>query len=292
MVWSSDSARQFRRDAPLAPLTWYRLGGPARYLMTPRSIDDLVAARRFARENELPFRVLGRGANVLVRDEGVPGVVVHVHKGVFAKVRIDGTCVTAGAGVDLMRLCRACCCKGLAGLETLAGIPATLGGAVAMNAGGRFGQISDVVRRVTVVDETGREAVRGVSELAFGYRRANLGTDIVVQVELELRPADAGELLRRHDDIWELKRASQPYGERSAGCVFRNPPGQSAGALIDRAGLKGMCCGGARVSDVHANFIVTRGDARSSDVMRLADAVRGRVRDRFGVDLEMEMVIW
>ncbi len=292
MVWLRDCAPQFKHDVPLAPLTWYRLGGPARYLVTPTTVEELATARRFALENDLPFRVLGRGANVLVRDEGVAGVVAHINTGVFARATFEGGRVTAGAGVDLMRLARVCCRKGLAGLETLAGIPATLGGAVAMNAGGRFGQISDVITRVTVVDEGGRTAVRDATALAFGYRRANLGKDIVVEVEMTLRPGDGAALLRRHDDIWQMKRTSQPFGDRSAGCVFKNPPGQSAGALIDGAGLKGFSCGGACVSDVHANFIVTRAGARSSDVLTVADAVRARVREAFGVELEMEVVVW
>ncbi len=292
MVWWRDFADRTECDAPLAPLTWFRLGGPARYLVSPRDARELARLRLIALEERVPFHVLGRGANVLVCDEGVPGIVVRLHAGAFSQMRFDGVAVIAGAGVDLMRLSPACCERGMGGLEGLAGIPSSVGGAVKMNAGGRFGEFGDVVRRVTVLTRDGVVEVRDRDELGFAYRRSNLHGAIVLSVELELIRDDPKKLRKRYHEVWARKQASQPLARNSAGCIFRNPPGFSAGALIDQAGLKGRSRGGARVSRRHANFIVTDAGARVADVLRLVDDVRDRVRELFDIELELEVDVW
>jgi len=292
MTWWREWADRVVEDAPLGALTWYRIGGKARYLATPRDAQDLEAIRRRAREEGLAFRVMGRGANLLVRDEGFAGVVARLTAPSFTQARFDGNRVHAGGGVDLMRLCRACVERGLAGLEGLAAIPASVGGAARMNAGGRFGQFGDRVCHATVLTMDGGLQRVEAARIGFGYRCWGLGAAVLLEAALELASDDPLRVRERFREYWRIKRATQPVSERSAGCVFKNPPNASAGRMIDEAGMKGSALGGARVSERHANFIVATADARATDVLGLADRVRARVVDRFGVELELEMEIW
>ena len=174
----------------------------------------------------------------------------------------------------------------------MAGIPGSMGGIVRMNAGGRFGQIADVVRRVTVVDEMGRLRMLSNQEIGFRYRGTNLNSSIICQADLELHPADPTELREQFLAIWNHKKETQPLGKNSAGCVFKNPEGHSAGELIDRAGLKGCSVGGATVSRCHANFIVTKEGATARDVLALIDRIRQEVADKFEIELELEIELW
>lgn len=245
-----------------------------------------------AREVSVPIKVLGRGANVLVSDDGFDGAVVRLDHSSFQKVTRRGTRLEVGAGVDLIPLARRCSAKGLSGLECMAGIPATVGGAIRMNAGGRFGEFSDVVRRVEVLRPEGAREFWTPGRCGFGYRRSNIGDNLVLSAELELSEEDPVRVRSRFEEYFEIKRATQPLADHSAGCIFKNPTGRSAGALIDQAGLKGTACGEARVSERHANFIVARRGARASDVLRLIDVIRERVRALFSTDLEVEIDIW
>lgn len=245
-----------------------------------------------AREHSVPVKVLGRGANVLVSDDGFDGVVTRLDHPSFRKVTRRDTRLEVGAGVDLIPLARRCSARGLSGLECMAGIPATVGGAVRMNAGGRFGEFSDVVRRVEVLGPDGRREFWAADRCGFGYRRSNIDGHLVLSAELELAEDDPARVRRKFEEFFELKRASQPLADQSAGCIFKNPNGHSAGALIDQAGLKGTTCGEARVSERHANFIVARRGAKASDVMRLIDLIRERVRALFSTELEVEIDIW
>jgi UDP-N-acetylmuramate dehydrogenase len=191
-----------------------------------------------------------------------------------------------------MPLSRGLSDNGLSGLECMAGIPGTVGGAVRMNAGGGSGEFGDVVRDVTVMDSGGVIETWSRDRLGFGYRRSEIGDRIVLSARLELVEEDPVTVRRRFDDNFENKRRSQPISCRSAGCIFKNPAGQSAGALIDRAGLKGARCGGAQVSEQHANFIIAGRGATASDVLRLIDLIRDRVLSEFGTELEVEVEIW
>lgn len=292
MSWWSEFANQMERDAPIGRWTWFKLGGNARFLCHPRSADDLASIVRRAREADVPLRVLGSGANVLISDDGFDGVVVRLDSDAFRSVDRRGTTLELGAGVDLMPLVRQCSQRGLSGLQCMAGIPATVGGAVRMNAGGRFGEFSDVVRRVRLLRRDGSVETCGREELGFVYRRAALGDRIVLSVEIELKADDPVKVMQTFNEYFEYKQRTQPLADKSAGCIFKNPEGQSAGALIDRAGLKGTRFGDAIVSDRHANFIVAGQRATASDVLSLIDIVRERVRREFGTELEVEIEVW
>jgi len=280
-------------DEPLAPHTWFRLGGPASYLARPRDVAQLVALLRRCRESEVPVRILGGGSNVLIREEGFAGLVIHLESPAFSDVTIDGGKVVAGAAVPLTALISQTARAGLAGLEVLTGIPGTVGGSLRGNSGGRQGAIGTFVRRVTVIDNSGEVETREREDLRFDYRSSDLDEPIILSAEFELEGEDPEAVVRRMRRIWIIKKENQPYGHQSSGCIFKNPsPELSAGSLVERAGLKSLRVGGAEVSDRHANFIVAHPGARSSDVLELIDQIRHEVRQRSGYDLELQIKIW
>ncbi len=292
MDWSNGFAERLRSSVPLAELTWFGLGGSARHMVSPRNVGELSTAVRAVASAGIPCRVLGGGANVLVRDDGFDGLVIRLDEPAFTKVHFDEDGVTAGAGRDLMHLARDCAYRGMSGLECMAGIPGTVGGAITMNAGGRFGEIGDVVERVRLMDRDGRLADLRAEDLGFAYRRSNVRDRIVIEAVLRLTPAPAEEVRARFHEIWALKSASQPLADHCAGCIFKNPPGDSAGRIIDAAGLKGATRGHARVSDRHANFIVADRGATATEVLALVEHVRTTVYDRTGQRLELEIDVW
>lgn len=292
MSFPEDFADITRPDEPLAPYTWLRVGGPAQFFVEPRSIEELAAVVRACREQDLKVRVLGDGSNLLVRDEGASGVVIRLPRELFSAVSVDGTTVRAQAGALLSHVVSQAVRAGLAGMEVLTGIPGTVGGALHGNAGGKGGDIGQFVREATVLTETGETLTRRGDELAFAYRQSSLDDLVILEAAFELTPDDPDEIARRMRKIWITKKANQPLSHQSAGCIFKNPRGQSAGQLIDRAGLKGTRIGGAEVSDRHANFVVTHPGAKAEDVARLIDLARSRVLERFGVELELEVQIW
>ncbi len=285
-------------NEPLAPHTWFNLGGPARWIARPVCVEQLVQVAARSREQGIPVYRLGQGANLLVSDEGVDGMVVQLNAKCFRAVDwndadgSDTVLVRAGGGTDMSRLSRDAVNRGLAGVECMAGIPGSLGGIIRMNAGGKFGQISDSVRDVTVVESSGQLRTLSREEVGFSYRHTSLNGHIVCGATLQLRRDDPARLRHRFLDIWQYKKKSQPLADHSAGCVFKNPPGHSAGALIDRAGLKNRSLGGAYVSPAHGNFIVAREGASARDVISLIGLVRRGVAERFGVELELEIEIW
>ena len=287
--------------APIS--TWFGIGGGAERFAAPESMEQLRACVR----SDPGVRLLGDGANLLVDDGGVPELVVALRAPAFTGVRWekDGRCL-AGAGANLPKLINESVRLGLAGLEGLGGIPASIGGAVRMNAGGAFGQIADAVARVHGLDREGREVVLDRADIAFSYRHSGLDDVLITSAELKLSPADGTALRTRHKEVMAYKAKSQPMAERSAGCVFKNPTlaadiadigakgsRVSAGMLIDRAGCKGMAIGGASVSPRHGNFIVTDPKtAKACHVIDLMDLVAARVLDAFGITLHAEVVIW
>lgn len=283
-----------KENEPLAKHTWFRLGGPARYMVRPRSKTELLDIVRRCHENEVDIYVLGRGSNILVADEGLDAVVVQMYYKNFGQVSIDkktGT-VVADAGVSLSQFVRRCAGEGLSGTECLIGIPGTIGGAVKLNAGGRFGDIGNVTESVEVIDSSGYEFTRSRDEIYFGYRMTNIIAKFIIEAEFTLVPDDPDRISRLLKEVWMLKKNSQPMNSRSAGCVFKNPRALSAGALIDKVGLKGHNIGGAFISEKHANFIEAREGATSSDVLQLIDLIRQRIQDRFEVELELEIDLW
>lgn len=281
-----------RCNESLAPFTWMKVGGPAQYLIQPRNPDELISVIQCCQENDLPVRVLGGGSNLVVHDEGVSGVVLRIAGEGFSEVEFDGNTVRAGAGVSLAHLISLCVNQGLGGLEVCAGIPGTLGGALHGNAGGRNGDIGQFVSAVNVVTSQGERFTRKNDELSFAYRFSSINELAILDCEFELATADPEVITQRMRQFWIMKKATQPLSFQSAGCIFKNPRGLSAGALIEQAGLKGTRIGGAEISDRHANFIVTDPEATADDVLRLIDLSRSKVAEQFGVDLEVEIEIW
>jgi UDP-N-acetylmuramate dehydrogenase len=276
----------------LAKHTWYGLGGPADYFIRPEAIDQLQEVVHRCQENGVRMYVLGFGSNLLVSDEGVRGAVIKLDTEAFKEVQIEGESVTTGAGADLSQLVLSCVKKGLSGLEGLTGIPGSIGGAVRMNAGGRFGDIGTAVESVTAMDIRGQVHEKAKPELAFDYRSSNIASRFILGATLRLVPGDPEQIMRTVQEIWIYKKNHQPLNTRNCGCVFKNPPGQAAGALIDRAGLKGFQVGGAKVSEKHANFIVAEKGCTSQDVLSVIAEVRDKVKESSGIELETEIEIW
>ena len=281
-----------RQDEPLAMHTWFQLGGPAEYFAEPADADQLIALIQRCHQEDVPIRLLGRGSNILVRDEGVPGVVVRLLAPNFGQIEVRGESIVAGGGATLGRVITTAVHQGLAGLETLIGIPGTLGGALHGNAGTHGSDVGQWTAEATVVTATGEVSTLKRDDLVFGYRQSSLDELAILQATLSLEEDDPRELARRMQKHWIVRKARQPMGHQCAGCVFRNPRGASAGELIDDAGLKGTRIGGAVVSDRHANFIVAEPECTSQDVLRLIDLIRAQVHDRMDVELERELEIW
>ncbi|MES2791924.1 MAG: UDP-N-acetylmuramate dehydrogenase [Planctomycetota bacterium] len=292
MTSLADFSEITRRDEPLAPYTWMKIGGPAQFLIQPRTPEELIQVVKTCDHVEAPVKLLGGGSNLLVRDAGVGGVVLRIYGEPFAKVEVEGDLVRAGAGAMLTTVISHTVNAGLAGMETLVGIPGTVGGALHGNAGGRIGDIGQFVESVTALTMTGEVVTRNQDELSFGYRESNLDDLIILEATFRLQPDDPDEITRHMRKLWISKKATQPYSFQSAGCVFKNPRGMSAGLLIDQAGLRGTRIGNAEISDRHANFIVSHPGASSADVQRLIDLARSKVAEQFGVDLELEIEVW
>jgi UDP-N-acetylmuramate dehydrogenase len=281
-----------RRAEPLAPHTWFQLGGPAEFFAEPATIDDLAALVRRAHAEGTPIRVLGGGSNVLVRDDGVPGLVVRLASQAFMGISIGKRALTAGGGAKLGHAIASSVREGLAGLETLVGIPGTVGGALHGNAGSRGGDVGQWTAEATVMTRPGEILTRKREELVFAYRESSLDELVILEARFELEEEDSEELTKRMQKQWIIKKAAQPLGHERAGCIFKNPRGMSAGMLIEQAGLKGTRVGGAEVSQRHANFIVVDNGAMTADVLKLIELVREQVLEKLGIELETEIEIW
>lgn len=276
--------------------TTYGIGGPARFFAKPVTAAEVAEAYAFAREAGLPVLTLGGGSNLLVADGGVAAVVLRLRPGDGPRIeaREDEPGVwRVDAAAPLAAVVAKAAAEGLAGVEFLAGVPGSVGGAAAMNAGGGGLGFGDLIAAARVIDGSGTERTLERGELSFGYRSSSLSGMTVLEVAVRFAGRDDPQaVLVRTDGHRERKRATQPLGQASAGCVFRNPSDGPAGLLLDRAGCKGMREGRAEVSGVHANFIVNAGGAGSADVARLAARMRERVRQEAGVVLEPEIRFW
>lgn len=279
---------------PLAKSTWYGLGGPADYFIRPKTVEQLGQVVLRCAEHHIPVFLMGLGSNLLIGDDGLRGAVIKLDTEQFTRVDFDpdGGGLTAWAGVELSRLVLTCVQKGLSGLEPLTGIPGSVGGAVKMNAGGNFGDFGAVVESVTLMDNQANVFEMSKPELVFDYRGTNITAQFILNARLKLTGGDPEHIMRTVKEIWIYKKNSQPLNTKNAGCIFKNPRGLSAGALIDRAGLKGLQIGGATVSDKHANFIIAGKGCKSRDVIRLIDAMKQRVKEQFNTELELEIEIW
>jgi UDP-N-acetylmuramate dehydrogenase len=278
-----------RRDVALGSLTTYRVGGAAALAVRPATEADLLRVSDAVRDSGVAVLVVGRGSNLLVADAGFPGLAV-VLRDAFDTIEVDGTSVRAGGGTSLPVLARRAAAASVGGLEWAVGVPGTVGGAVRMNAGGHGSDIAAVLERVRVVDlRAGRAGWRDAPDLDLGYRRSALGPEeVVVAADLRGRPADRARAEALIADIVRWRRVNQPGGQ-NAGSVFTNPPGDAAGRLIERAGLKGLRVGTASVSTKHANFIQADEGGSADDVLAVVEAVRDAVRREAGVELRTEI---
>jgi UDP-N-acetylmuramate dehydrogenase len=278
-----------RRDEPMTRHTTYRIGGPAALLVECATVADLAAATSILADEGVDWRVLGKGSNVLVADEGYGGAVLTLGRD-FKRHSLEGDRLRTGAGVILAAIVRDAFSQGRTGLEFAVGIPGTVGGALAMNAGSREEWIGAIVESVTLfVPGEGLVGVRG-PEVAWGYRASGLqARGIIVEAALRAVEGDAEHIRRTMEASLRRRKRTQPLSMPSAGSVFVNPEGDSAGRLIEAAGLKGAQIGGARVSEVHANFIVNAGGATAADVVSLVRLVRDTVKEAYGIELTPEV---
>lgn len=284
---------RYIEDAPLGGMTWFRVGGPAEVLFTPADADDLAAFLR-AKPVDVPVTVVGLGANMLVRDGGVPGVVVHLGRA-FSEIEVVGHDVRAGAGAVGLKVANAAADAGVAGLEFLAGIPGTVGGALRMNAGAYGSEVSDVFISATALDDKGCAHTLDRVQMGFAYRFTAVSEDwIFISAHLRGRPSVPEHVFARIAEIRASREASQPIRTRTGGSTFKNPidpraHGARAWELIDRAGCRGLVRGGAMVSDMHCNFLINTGTATAADLEELGEEVRRRVFEATGVALEWEI---
>jgi UDP-N-acetylmuramate dehydrogenase len=274
--------------APLAPVTWFRVGGPAEALVRPADADDLAQFLR-ALPPEMEVAVIGAASNLIVRDGGIPGVTIRLARG-FNAIDVEADGVVAGAAALDVTVAEHAAAAGLAGLEFLSGIPGTIGGAVVMNAGAYGGDIAGVLDWAEAVTRSGEKVRLSAAQLAFAYRHARLPPGaVVVRARLRARRGEAAAIAARMADIRANREASQPVRARTGGSTFRNPPGQKAWELIDAAGCRGLRRGGAMVSEKHCNFLINTGEAPAADVEGLGEEVRRRVLAASGVELDWEI---
>lgn len=281
-----------KREEPLAPYTYLRVGGPAEMLVQPRSRDELSAVVRCCFQQHIPLHVLGGGCNVLVRDEGMRGAVLRLNEPAFTQITVEGRRVRAGTGAPLSALISQAARHALAGLEALVGIPGTVGGALRVNAGDRSGEIGQFVRLVEILDASGTVQVRERDEIRFVNGRSNLDDPVLLAAEFELEIDQPDPIVKRMRKAWIQRKASQPLSFQPTGRMFKNPRGLSAAALIEQTGLAKTRVGGAEISERDANFVVAHPGTTARDVLRLIDLVRSRVQERFNVELELEIAVW
>lgn len=279
------------RDVPMRTITTFRLGGPADFLLRAQDEEQVLLAYRAARELDIPVYAVGNGSNLIVKDGGIRGLVIVIGERMASVVK-EGTFLTAGAGIPLTDLTWEAVKLGLGGMEWACGIPGTLGGACAMNAGAYGGEMKQIIRSIRYLED-GRIVEKSVSDDEMGYRTSAYCAPgrIVLSATLSL-VLDDGGAARRQEEYLARRREKQPLEYPSAGSVFKRPPGHFAGALIESAGLKGLRVGGAEVSVKHAGFIINVGDATASDVLKLIDQVKERVLQAHGVELHCEPKIW
>ena len=275
-------------DAELSRITWFRVGGPAEVLFRPADRDDLAEFLR-AKPADVPVTIIGVGANILVRDGGIPGVLIRLGRA-FSTVRIDCSTVTAGAGASDVNVSITSRNRSVAGLEFLSGIPGTIGAGLRMNAGAYGREMSDVVSAAEAMDGDGEVHTLSPADLGFSYRRSAVPADwIFLSATLEGEPGQKHEIAAHMDETNRERNQSQPVKLRTGGSTFVNPAGHKAWQLIEAAGCRGLVIGGATVSEQHCNFLINTGDATASDLEDLGEEVRRRVKDHSGIELEWEI---
>jgi UDP-N-acetylmuramate dehydrogenase len=279
-------------DEPMKKHTSFRIGGQAEILVLPQTNSQIIAVIDYARREQIPYIIMGNGTNLLVKDGGIRGIVIKLAKN-FGRISLKGQEMNAQAGASLNGAAELACRKGLKGLEFAAGIPGTFGGAVSMNAGAYDGEMKDVITSATVLKQDNAIEVWSAEELGFAYRKSRVITEeaVLLEVTLHLEKDDPAKIRERMNHLLSLRKAKQPLQYPSAGSTFKRPPGHYAGALIEKAGLKGFRIGDAQVSPLHAGFIINLGNATARDVIRLIEAIQEAVLTQFGILLEPEVRI-
>lgn len=278
-------------DAPMRRFTSMKVGGSADCLFFPKDVDELRKVIRFARRKKIPFLILGKGTNLVVRDKGVRGWVINLTQG-MEKIKIDGEVVEAEAGLSLQRLVQSSIQKGLTGLEPFSGIPGTVGGGLAMNAGAWGAELKDVLLSMTLMKEDGEIVERPRSKLRFSYRGLVLPPSwIILKGRFQLKKGKKEEIFERVKSYSEMRKRRQPLDYPSAGSIFKNPKEGPAGKWIEEAGLKGFRIGKAMVSERHANFIINLGKAKAEEVIRLMEFVEKKIYEEKGISLEREVKV-
>ena len=286
---SRNDLSKLRFDEPLSKHNYFGIGGNAAAYFEVSTIDELAYAAQLKKRRNVPVAIIGRGSNLLVSDAGYPGIVIRLI-GEFNRLEFDGNCVDVGAGVSLPRLSKIAASHGLSGVEFALGIPGSVGGALIMNAGAWGSSFGDLVERVTVMTDEGELIDLSHDDAQFSYRHSGLKPYFCVTgATLTLTPGDVEEVDNLMQDLYNQKITSQPFAEENAGCMFKNPPGHSAGKLIDECGLKGHRIGGAEVSKIHGNFILNLDDATAHHVLSLVQYIQAHVKRERGVDLETEV---
>jgi UDP-N-acetylmuramate dehydrogenase len=277
-------------NVALSDITWFRVGGPAQVLFTPADEADLAYFLKNI-EPDLPVTVMSLGSNLLVRDGGVPGVVIRLGRG-FSNVAAEpGHRVRAGTAVPDVKVARAAAEAGIAGLAFYRGIPGSVGGALRMNAGAHGGETKDILVEARAVDRQGNMHTLSLADMGFTYRHSEVPADyILTEALFQGTPGDPAAILREMEEVAEYREQNQPIRERTGGSTFKNPPGHSAWKLVDAAGCRGLRVGGAMVSEKHCNFLINTGDATGEDIERLGETVRARVKAQSGVVLEWEII--
>jgi UDP-N-acetylmuramate dehydrogenase len=277
-------------NAPLSDITWFRVGGPAQALVSPADEDDLayLLSRLPA---EIPVTVIGLGSNLIVRDGGVPGVVIRLGAKGFGQIGVEeGSRVRAGTAAPDVKVARAAADAAIDGLAFYRGIPGSIGGALRMNAGAHGGETTDVLVEARGVDRRGELHVLSHADMGFRYRHSGVPADIIfTQALYQGRPGEQAQILAEMDRVTEAREAAQPIREKTSGSTFKNPPGGKAWKLIDAAGCRGLLVGDAQVSEMHCNFLINRGGATAADIEGLGEEVRRRVREHSGFELEWEI---
>lgn len=275
-------------NADLSRVTWFRVGGPAEVLFKPEDVDDLAHFLK-NRPKDIPITIIGVGSNLLVRDGGIPGVVVRLGRA-FAEIKCVGADIICGAGALDGNVAIAAANAGISGLEFLVGVPGTIGGALRMNAGAYGGEIKDIAVSAVALDMDGRKHELEVSDLGFSYRKSSVPEDwFFVECQLRGHVGIKADIIARMEDIKSVREQSQPIRTSTGGSTFKNPEGHKAWQLIDDAGCRGLRVGGAMISEKHCNFIVNDKDATASDIEDLGEEVRKRVKASSGIDLQWEI---
>lgn len=292
MNWWKGLKGKVRLNVPLKAHTTFKIGGPAEFFITPEDSRDLKFLLNLLKRYKIPFLVIGAGSNILVGDKGVRGAVLRLNSPCFKKVEFKNNRIEAGSGVLLNQVLMLAKEHGLSGIEFLVGIPGTLGGALIMNAGVQGKSISDLVENVTVMDYNGKIKILNKRDIRFEYRKSNLAKYIILSVCLRLARKDGQEIKDSIKKYISYRKLTQDLAWPSAGCVFKNPPGYSAGQLIDLCGLKGQRLGDARISLKHANFIVNLKNAKAGEVAKLMGLIVNKVKDKFNITLKPEIKVW